>query len=107
MTAAKKPKVSITTDDSDPVFRFTFCNKKYESKGPIDELVKPGYFRRNRNDQNEIILGVLELIFDDDTLAVIDDMSYQAFGQITVGVQEKIQAIMGASVGESAGSSSG
>lgn len=103
----KKVSVSIIHDGSDPYFRFSYRGETYESIAPIDECVTPGFFRKNRHDESEVMFGALELCMDAEVLEILDTMSYGDFSMIMNGVQTKIKELMGASVGESAGSSDG
>lgn len=103
----KKVSVSIIHDDSDPYFRFSYKGETYESLGPLNECITPGFFRKNRHDDTEVMFGAMELCLDEEILDMLDVMSYQDFNTVMNGVQDKVKELMGASVGESAGSSDG
>lgn len=107
----RKPKaVAATVDGPETAFAFTDANGvTYTSTRLLSEVMTPGVLRRNRSDEFALYCELIEALFAgaSDALAAIDG-SWEVMSAAVKALQghmESAASTVGASLGESSGSS--
>lgn len=63
-----------------------------------------GFIRRSRSDEAGMLFSLIEQLAGDDTLAAFDALPMDAGAKVLATLGEHIQAVMGATMGESSAS---
>ncbi|MFH5879757.1 hypothetical protein [Arthrobacter sp. NA-172] len=84
MTTPKKPQdYKSKTSEVSECFSFDHDGETYTFK-PTLESITPGFLRKHRNGTDlDVFFTIIELIADEDTLAVIDNLSHKEFDQLS------------------------
>lgn len=103
----RKPKaVKAEADDlRDAVFTFEHDGKPYRFTRPTAPLLTPGFVRRNRKNEAEALFSLMEELTDQDTLDVIDNMSWEDNAKFLQELSAHVQDVMQVSLGELSASS--
>ena len=100
MTTAKKPQ-----DNKSGLFSFEHDGETYTFIKSLSFTTKPGFIRKNRRkNEADVMFDILEEVCDEETLAVIDEMETDEFVKLNLAIGEHIEALSGATMGESSGS---
>ena len=83
----------------DPVFSFEHGGATYTFDRPTEEVLTPGFLRKNRHDETELIFGLFEALASAEVLEVIDNMSHPDFQAVSVRFIEHQQLVLGGSTG--------
>lgn len=97
----RKPKRGTAFDDVPEAFEFEHDGETYTFR-PTAEHVTPGFLRKHRRDDEiDITYTMIELLADEETLEVIDNMSFPEHSAFQEQFGTYFQKFMGATLGES------
>lgn len=107
----RRPKATVEPltsriDDDD---RFSFVDRdgvKHTSARTVTDTLTPGMIRRNRADELSLVYAIVEALFaDNDAAMAVLDNDWGVFAQVSEDLGAHMQEMIGASLGESQGSS--
>lgn len=96
-----KPKAGDEAEDG--LFVFEHKGVTFTSSKTIEEVVSPGFLRRNRKlPEMDFYFTMLEGLFDGNVAAigVIDGMTWGELATLTKSLEQHMQRTIGASLGE-------
>ena len=88
-------------EKADPVFSFEHNGETYTFDRATDEVLTPGFVRRNRDaDMADLAYQLIESVAGSEALDVLDNMSFKEHGKVLKAYQDHILEVMGAELGE-------
>jgi len=85
----------------DPVFSFEHDGETYTFERATDEVLTPGFVRKNRDtDMADLAYLLIESVAGEDVLEVLDNMTFKEHGKVLKRYQDHILGTMGAELGE-------
>lgn len=81
-------------------FSFEHDGETYTFAKDTTDVLTPGFIRKNRHDEGEIVFGLIESLAGEDVLEVVDNMSFKDSAALQAKFLEYVNAFIGVSLGE-------